>query len=142
MILLDANILIYAVNTDAPQHQQARSWLESTFSSTTEVGLPWIVVLAFIRITTRRTVFEHPLTPEQALAYMDEWLALPFVTTVAPGPNHWPILRNLLERTGLAGNLSSDAHIAALAIDHGCPVYSTDYDFLRFPGIEHVNPLV
>ena len=142
MILLDANILIYAVNTDAPQHQQARSWLESTFSSTTEVGLPWIVVLAFIRITTRRTVFEHPLTPEQALAYMDEWLALPFVTAVAPGPNHWPILRNLLERTGLAGYLSSDAHIAALAIDHGCPVYSTDYDFLRVPGIEHVNPLV
>ena len=142
MILLDANILIYAVNTDVPMHESARQWIEKAFSSATEVGLPWIVILAFIRITTRRTIFERPLAPEQALAYMDEWLALPFVTAVAPGPNHWPILRNLLQRTGLAGNLSSDAHIAALAIEYGCPVYSTDYDFGRFPGVEHVDPLV
>jgi len=142
VILLDANILIYAVNTDVPMHESARQWIEKTFSSATEVGLPWIVILAFIRITTRRTIFERPLAPEQALAYMDEWLALPFVTAVAPGPNHWPILRNLLQRTGLAGNLSSDAHIAALAIEYGCPVYSTDYDFGRFPGVEHVDPLV
>jgi len=141
VILLDANILIYAVNTDVPMHEPARQWIENTFSSTTEVGLPWIVILAFIRITTRRTIFERPLAPEQALAYMDEWLALPFVTAVGPGPNHWPILRNLLQRTGLAGNLSSDAHIAALAIEYGCPVYSSDYDFARFPGVEHINPL-
>ena len=141
MILLDANILIYAVNSDAPLHTVARAWLEEVLSSTTEVGLPWIVVLAFIRITTRRTVFEHPLSSERALEYMDEWMALPSVTAVGPGPNHWPILRNLLRTTGSAGNLSSDAHVAALALEHGCPVYSTDHDFARFPGVEHVNPL-
>jgi toxin-antitoxin system PIN domain toxin len=141
VILVDANLLIYAVNADAPHHESARRWLERELSGTTEVGLPWIVVLAFIRITTRAGILAKPLSCEQALAYIDEWLAQPFVTLVAPGARHWSIFRNLLNTVGASGNLSSDAHIAALAIDCGAAVHSADYDFRRFPGITHVNPI-
>ena len=142
MILIDANLLIYAVDSNSKRHGGARRWLEETLSSDTRVGLPWISILAFLRITTRSDVFEHPFTADEALAFVDSWLEQPFVRTVGPGENHWPILRNLLAASGVAGNLTSDAHVAALALEHGCPVYSTDYDFGRFAGIEHVDPLV
>ena len=141
MILVDANLLIYAVDSDAPRHRPARRWLETTLSGTTAVGLPWIVVLAFLRVTTRSGILRRPLPVDAALAYVDEWLAQPFVTAVAPGPRHWPILRNLLVHTGLGGNLSSDAHLAALAIELGATVCSTDHDFGRFPGVTHLDPL-
>lgn len=141
MILVDANLLIYAVDRDAPLHEPARRWLEDTFSSTQVVGLPWVVLLAFLRITTRSGIIRYPLAPERAVAYVDSWLELPFVEAVAPGRRHWPILRNLLTTTGTAGNLTSDAHVAALAIENGAAIYSTDHDFKRFPGVEHVNPL-
>ncbi len=141
MILLDANLLLYAVNRDLPQHAQARSWFEKTLSSQDGVGLPWVVILAFLRLTTNPRVFEQPLTIAQACGYIDEWLLQPVVSTVMPGPNHWPILRNLLAASGTAGNLTTDAHIAALAIEHGYTVFSTDHDFKRFPGIRHENPL-
>ena len=141
MILVDANLLIYAVDADSPRHRGAREWLEETLSGTTRVGLAWIVMLAFVRITTRSGIVRKPLSPESAFAYVDSWLDQPFVTTVAPGEHHWPLFRNLSLATGTAGNLTSDAHLAALAIEHGCAVYSTDNDFKRFPGIEHVNPL-
>lgn len=140
MILVDANILIYAVNADAPFHRPARQWLEKALSGTERVGLAWIVVLAFLRITTRAGILRHPLSHEKALAYVDSWLEQPFVDMIAPGANHWPIFRNLIMTTGTAGNLTSDAHLAALAIERGCPVCSTDNDFKRFPGIEHVHP--
>lgn len=141
MILVDANLLIYAIDEDSPQHPAARQWLEETLSGTTWVGLPWVVILAFLRLTTRPQVVRHPLPPEVALAFVNSWLKQPFVRPVGPGANHWPILRNILATTGMAGNLTSDAHIAALALENGCPVYSTDNDFKRFPGLEHVNPL-
>ena len=141
MILVDANLLIYAINADSPPHPEARSWLEETLSGTTSVGLAWIVTLAFVRITTRSGIIRSPLSPEEALAYVDSWLRQPFVEAVAPGEKHWSIFRNLTLATGTAGNLTSDAHLAALAIEHGCEVYSTDNDFKRFPGIVHVNPL-
>jgi toxin-antitoxin system PIN domain toxin len=141
VILVDANLLIYAVDSDSHFHRGARSWFEETLSGTTAVGLPWVVLLAFLRVTTRPGLFQRPLAPEHALEYVESWLDQPYVTTVAPGDNHWPILRNLLQSTGTAGNLTSDAHLAALAIEYGAPVYSTDHDFGRFPGIEHVNPL-
>jgi uncharacterized protein len=141
VILVDANLLIYAIDADSPRHRAARRWLEETLSGTTRVGLAWIVTLAFVRVTTRAGVVRTPLRPEAALAYVNSWIDQPFVTPVAPGIRHWPIFRQLVAATGTAGNLTSDAHLAALAIEHGGAVYSTDNDFRRFPGVEHVNPL-
>lgn len=141
MILVDANLLIYAVNSDAHHHEKARDWFETTLSGMTSVGLAWVVILAFLRITTHSALFARPLSPERALDYVDSWLRQPFVTAVAPGSHHWPILRNLLRSSGTAANLTSDAHLAALAIELGAPVYSTDNDFRRFAGLRHVNPL-
>jgi uncharacterized protein len=141
VILVDANLLIYAIDSDSPQHARARPWLERALSGTAPVGLPWTVILAFVRITTREGIMRRPLSPTAALAYVDSWLRQPCVETVAPGERHWPILRRLLEATGSAGNLTSDAHIAALALERGASVCSTDHDFGRFPGIRHVNPL-
>jgi toxin-antitoxin system PIN domain toxin len=141
VILVDANILIYAVDADSPRHRVARRWLEETLSGSTAVGLPWSVLLAFLRVTTRGGVLRKPLRAERALDYVDSWLAQPYVSAVGPGPGHWAVLRNLLRTTGLAGNLTSDAHLAALAIERGAPLYSTDHDFRRFPGVEHVDPL-
>ena len=142
MILVDANLLIYAVDANAPRHAQARPWLEDLLSGTTAVGLAWVVILAFIRITTRPGILAKPLSTERAMEFVNSWLDQPYVTAVGPGEHHWRVLRNLLKTTGTAGNLVSDAHLAAIAIEHGAAIYSTDHDFKRFPGIEHVNPLV
>jgi toxin-antitoxin system PIN domain toxin len=141
MILVDANLLIYAIDRDSPHHQKAKHWLESTLSGTTEVGLAWIVILAFIRITTRHGIMRNPLPTEAAISYVESWLNQPYVTAVGPGQQHWPIFRNLLRGTGTAGNLTSDTHLAALALEHGYEIYSADYDFQRFPSITHINPL-
>jgi toxin-antitoxin system PIN domain toxin len=141
VILVDTNLLIYAVDSDSPHHARANAWFTDLLSGTTPVGLAWLVVLAFVRVTTRPGVMQRPQTVEGALGLVDEWLALPYVSWVAPGEHHWPLLRNLLKATGTAGNLVPDAHLAALAIEHGCPIYSADHDFKRFPGVEHINPL-
>jgi len=142
MTLVDANILIYAVDSDSHHHRAARRWLEEALSGDTEVGLAWIVVLAFLRITTHAGVFRRPLSPDQAIAYVDSWLRQPYVRIVTPGQGHWLVLRNLLRSSGTAANLTSDAHLAALAISLGATVFSADNDFKRFAGIDHVNPLM
>lgn len=142
MILVDVNLLLYAVNRDLPQNGRARAWLEEALSGKENVGLPWVVILAFLRLTTNARVFAQPLTVEQAAAYIEEWLAQPVVTIVTPGKGHWLVLRNLLTVSGAGGNLTTDAHIAALAIEHGYTVYSTDHDFKRFSSLRHVNPLL
>ncbi|TPW14044.1 MAG: PilT domain-containing protein [bacterium] len=141
MILVDANLLIYAVNADSPHHKPARRWLEQALSGTEECGFAWIVLLAFLRITTRPGILSAPLKPERAVEYVDSWLQQPCARPVAPGPTHWSILRLILSATGTAGNLSSDAHLAALAIEHGATLCSTDNDFRRFSGLRHENPL-
>jgi len=141
VILVDANILIYAIDQDSPHHTRARRWLEETLSGDNWVGLPWIVILAFIRVTTRSGIVRNPLLPDQALAFVDSWLRQPHVTAVGPGEHHWPILSNLLRASGTAGNLTSDAHVAALALEYGASVVSADSDFRRFSGITHVNPV-
>ncbi len=141
MILVDANLLLYAVNADSPRHQPARVWLEETLSGTTRVGLAWIVVLAFTRISTRSGIFSNPLSPSQSLAFVESWLEQPIVELVVPGREHWSVFRRLVADAGTAGNLTSDAHLAALAIEHGFTIYSSDDDFRRFSGIDHVNPL-
>ena len=141
MTLVDANLLIYAVSKGQPHHQAAKRWLEETLSNPQTVGIPWVVLLAFLRLTTNPRIFENPLTPEAACGYIDEWLALPNVTAISPGDRHRAILGNLLTQTGTAGNLTTDAHIAALALEHGYTVHSADNDFKRFPGVRHINPL-
>lgn len=141
MILVDANLLIYAVNRDLPMHEQARRWLEKTLSGQVVMGIPLVAVLAFLRICTHPRVFARPLAPAAAIAYLDEWLAQPVVRLAVPGPGHWAVLRNLLGQTGMAGNLTTDAHIAAMALEQGYAVYSADNDFRRFPGVRHINPL-
>ena len=110
-------------------------------SGDTWVGLAWIVLLAFVRITTRAGIMRSPLSPEQAVCFIDTWLAQPYVSLIGPGEGHWSVLRNLLLSGGTAGNLTSDAHLAALAIEHGCEIASADNDFRRFNGVSLVNPV-
>lgn len=141
MILPDANLLIYAVNRDAPHHRQARKWLEQVLSGTEAVGMAWIVLLAFIRITTHPKLFDRPLVVDQALDYVERWLSQPYVRPISPGEKHWLIMNRMLRASGSAGNLTSDAHLAAIAVEHGCTICSADHDFKRFEGLECINPL-
>jgi hypothetical protein len=141
VILVDANVLIYAIDRDSPHHARARRWLEEALSGNSPVGLPWISILAFIRVTTRAGIMRRPLRPDHALAFVDSWLRQPCAIAVSPGEHHWPILRGLLRASGSAGNLTSDAHLAALAVEHGYTIASADNDFGRFSGVSHLNPL-
>jgi toxin-antitoxin system PIN domain toxin len=141
VILVDVNLLIYAIDADSPHHARARRWLEETLSGDSWVALPWTVILAFLRITTRSGILRNPLPPQDAIDYVDSWLRQPYVRAVASGEHHWPVLRSLLQASGMAGNLTSDAHLAALALEHGCTIASADNDFRRFAGVTHLNPL-
>lgn len=141
MILPDINLLLYAHNEAAPLHPQARAWWEDLLSRQQPVGLPWVVVLGFIRITTHPQVLLDPLRPAEAMARVESWLEVPSVEILEPGPRHLGILRDLFEATTVGGNLSSDTHLAALAIEHQCQLCSNDLDFARFPGLRWVNPL-
>jgi uncharacterized protein len=141
MILVDANLLIYAVNQDAPLHRKAKAWLESAFSGPETVGISWNVLLAFLRLTTRQGLFRRPLPVEAAFDVVRAWLDQPSSYVVHPGPRHLEILRELLLPMGAGGNLTSDAHLAALAIEHGAQLCSSDADFARFPGLKWRNPV-
>jgi uncharacterized protein len=141
MIIVDVNLLIYAVNADAPLHRKAKAWLEETLSGTQTVGLPWTVLLAFLRLTTRAGVFRMPLSAESASELVEDWLRQPAAIAVEPTAQHLRILRDLVLPLGTGGNLTSDAHIAALAIEHGAELCSCDSDFARFPGLRWRNPL-
>jgi len=141
MIIVDVNLLVYAVNEDAPDHRKAKSWLEGVVSGTETVGLPWIVLLAFLRLTTRPGLFQKPLQVETAFDVVDGWLQQPSVTVPEPTTRHLRTLRDLVLPLGTGGNLTSDAHLAALAIEHGAEVCSTDADFARFGQLRWRNPL-
>ena len=140
MILVDINLLIYAVDKDAPRHAPAKSCLEAALSGTETVGLSWIVLLAFLRLT-RPNVFPKPLRIKAAFDIVDSWLAQPSVTVVHPGPRHAHMQRDLLLPLGTGGNLTSDAHFAALAIEHGAELCSSDHDFARFQHLKWRDPL-
>ena len=142
MKLVDVNVLIYAVNADASHHERSKRWLELALSGTEPVGITWTVLLGFLRITTRPGILERPLSADEALRYVDSWLQQPVVELVVPGPNHWAILRTLLTASGTAGNLTSDAHLAAHAIEGGWTLVSTDSDFRRFSGLTVFNPVM
>jgi toxin-antitoxin system PIN domain toxin len=139
--LLDANLLRYAVNRDASVHHKARSWVENVLSGSEPVAIPWAVLLAFIRISTHPRIFPRPLEPSEAFALVASWLAQPCVTVLEPGVRHLALLRDLLLPLGTAGNLTSDAHLAALAMEHGAELCSSDADFGKFPGLRWSNPL-
>ena len=141
MKVVDPNLLLYAVNRDAPQHVRAKAWLEQTLTGVEPVALAWVVLLGFLRLATSARVFPQPLTPEQALEVVDGWLARTGVVALVPGEEHWRIVRGLLTQSGTAGNLTTDAHLAALAIEHGAELCSTDGDFARFRHLRWMNPL-
>jgi uncharacterized protein len=139
--LVDVNVLLYAVDESAPMHLRARRWLEETLSGTETIALPWIVLLAFVRLSTRHALFERPLAADEAFDIIDGWLAQPCVAVVHPGPRHAGVLRDLITPLGTAGNLTTDAHLAALAIENGALLCSGDTDFARFPGLRWTDPL-
>lgn len=122
-------------------HRKAKAWLESVFSNDETVGLAWNVLLAFVRVSTRSGMFERPLPIDVAFDQVDQWIEKPAATVIHPGPRHARILRDLLSPLGTGGNLTSDAHLAALAIEHGAQLCSADSDFARFSGLKWSNPL-
>lgn len=141
MKLPDVNLLLYAINEGSPRHDRAKSWLEQTLSGTEAVGFAWLALLGFIRISTNPSALERPLSASEAFDYVDEWLVRPASSVVHPTVHHPAILRRLLEPLGTAGNLTSDAHLAALAIEHGAELCSGDADFSRFDGLRWTDPL-
>lgn len=140
MVVVDANVLLYAVDEASPHHEQSLSWLDDALSGTEGVGLAWIALLAFIRIATSALIFQTPLDTDSATEQLETWLGAPAAVVVQPTPRHATILRGLLRDTGTAGNLTTDAHLAALAIEHRADIVSYDRDFARFPGVRHRLP--
>ncbi len=141
MRLPDANVLIYAVDAASPRHSVARAWLERVLSGTETVAFAWVVLLAFLRVTTQPAAFAQPLTAEEALAYIHGWLDQPPSVVIHPTGRHAVVLEDLLRPLGTAGNIVPDAHLAALAIEHGAEVCSSDRDFGRFSGVRWSDPL-
>lgn len=141
MTLVDANVLLYAYHPRAAQHARCRAWVEAEFSGAAAVRIAWATITAFLRIGTSPRVFERPLTMAEAEAAVSAWLALPSVSTIDPGERYWDILRDLLHAAQVTGPLVSDAALAALAIEHGATLCTTDRDFARFPRLRTVNPL-
>lgn len=141
MILVDANLLLYAANRAAPEHVQARAWLDERLNGTSAVGLPWSSVLAFVRLATNPVVVRQPVTPAQAWRQVEEWFACEPVWIPLPGDAHRGIVGRFLRAPWMASRLVPDAHLAALAIEHGLTLCSTDGDFAKFPDLKWENPL-
>lgn len=141
MKLVDANLLLYAIDSSSPRHRAARGWLEELLSGNETVAFAWTVLLAFLRLSTNPRVFDQPLEAAEAFDVVEGWLARPCATVVHPAERHARVLRELLLPLGTAGNLTTDAHLAALAIEHGADLCSVDVDFMRFQGLRWLNPL-
>ncbi len=141
MILIDVNLLLYATNAHAGQHAAAREWLNGQLADTSRVGLPWASLLGFLRMATNARIVARPLTMAAAWKQVTQWLACEPVWIPQPSEKHAETLGKLLAEPGVHGNLVSDAHLAALAIEHGLTLCSTDGDFARFRGLKWLNPL-
>jgi hypothetical protein len=139
--IVDLNVLLYAVNSDAALHQRLRAWWEAAVNDEETIGLPWVVLLGFLRLTTNSRVFPRPLAPDAAAAKVDRWLAQDNIRIVSEKDDHWKSLKTLLHQSGTAGNLTTDAHLAALALTHDAVLVSCDTDFTRFKGLRWENPL-
>ncbi len=142
MILVDANLLLHAYNPRSADHDRSRAWLEQALSGTALVRFAWVTLWAFIRIATSPRVFEQPLTLAEADEIVSSWLAQPMVGVLEPADRHWPLLQRLLAEGQAAGPLAMDAALAAIAVEHGATLYTTDRDFSRFPGLSWTNPLL
>jgi toxin-antitoxin system PIN domain toxin len=139
--IVDANLLLYATDARSPRHEAARAWLERQLSGGETFAFTWIVLLAFLRLSTNPHVFARPLSPDRAFDVLGRWLGQPCVVIVHPGDRHPAVVRQLLRPLGTAGNLVNDAHLAALAVEHGAELNSCDTDFSRFSGLRWINPL-
>jgi hypothetical protein len=135
MKLVDTNVLLCAVNADCREHATARACLEEGLSAAEGLGFAWLALIGFLRLATRRGILAQPLAVDDAMGVVDDWLTAPHAQVLQATPRHWPILRRLLVGAGTAGNLSNDAHLAALAIEHGATLVSFDRDFERFAGL-------
>lgn len=141
MKLVDLNILLYAVNPAAPNHARIVEWWEEQLNGDESIGLPWAVAVGFLRVSTHPRIFPSPLTPQEAIGHIDTWLGLDIVSLLTENRDHWRTLRGLLTEVGTAGNLASDAHLAALALTHDAMLASCDADFSRFRRLRWQNPL-
>jgi toxin-antitoxin system PIN domain toxin len=138
--VVDANVLLYAVNEDAVHHERSRRWLDEALSGTDAVGFTWLVVTAFLRLATNAAIVPRPLPIDDALAVVDSWLAQPTAAVLEPTARHLALLGGLLEPLGAGGSLVADAHLAAIALEHGAEVVSFDNDFSRFAGVRWSPP--
>ena len=141
MILVDANLLLYAANRAAPEHAHTRAWLDERLSGSAAVGLPWMALLGFVRLASNPAVVRNAVAPAAAMAQVQEWLACAPAWIPQPGADHAAILSRLLQSSLMTSRLVPDAHLAALAIEHGLTLCSADGDFARFAGLRWENPL-
>jgi hypothetical protein len=139
--IVDLNVLLYALNEDAQQHAPVLRWWDQALNGDEPIGLAWIVILGFLRLATQPRIFPRPLDSEQAIERISTWLSRPNVSVVQESDDHWRVLRELLVESGTAGNLTSDAHLAALAVSRGATLVSCDSDFARFRGLRRESPL-
>ncbi len=142
MMLVDANLLIYAVDADSPHHARVRAWWESLLSGPDSVGLSWLVLLAFVRITTHSRIMQHPMAVDDALEYVERWLSVPGVTLVDAPPGMYPQLAAELRTSGTGGNLTNDTFLAVLARALDATLCSADNDFRRFNRVKYFNPVL
>ena len=140
-MLLDANVLLYAVDEASPFHDAARSWMDDALNGTRRVGIPWVSTSAFLRIATNARAMREPLQPTEAWEFVEEWLDAPVAWIPAPGDSHRQILGRLIRDLDLRGNLIADATLAAMCIEHGLDIVSADSDFARFKEIRWINPV-
>jgi len=138
--IVDANVLLYAVNEDARHHEASRVWLDRALAGADTVGFGWVAMLAFVRLATRHDLFPAPLTAAEALSQLEDWIAAPGGRVLQAGERHLGIISGLLEPLGVGGNLVNDAHLAALAIEHRAEVVTYDNDFVRFDGVRWTTP--
>ena len=141
MKIVDLNVLIYAVNEDSAQHAAMRDWWHEALNGDESIGIPWVVLLGFLRLTTNPRIFPRPMSCDDAIELIDEWLERPMVSVPTEKDDHWKVLARLLGESGAAGNLTTDAHIAALAMTRDATLVSCDRDFARFAGLRYRNPL-
>jgi toxin-antitoxin system PIN domain toxin len=141
MLIPDVNLLVYAYNSSSPDHRAARAWWETALSGKGTVGVPWVVLLGFQRLMTSRRIMDDPMTTSEAISHIRSWLEQPQVQVIHPGPRHLDLLESLAGAARVSSELTTDLHLAALAIEHQAELHSNDSDFRRFPGLRWVNPL-
>lgn len=141
MLIPDVNLLVYAYNSDSPGHRAARLWWEGALSGSGTVGFPWVVLLGFQRLMTNRRVLDDPMSTGEAITHIRSWLGQPQAQLIHPGPRHLDLLESLADAAMISSELTTDLHLAALAIEHQAELHSNDSDFRRFPGLRWFNPL-